>query len=337
LIICWVRLLNALKKYTNMNIVVKRAIYFVVIVLLSSCSNEGGKLVCSMRYNLTSQTGKLLADNSMRLQRSYSTNDRYTQFGDYITSITPRVFVIKFLDLRLCSTWENQMNNLAIIDNNEFLWSSTERIANFSNNATVNIHMNGTVRKDLEMIYLVSTPMFYYQEFELPELYYHFNVDSGINNLTYLSFGGKNIDYPTANAGIGGIKEGCFVKGSNNPLTAPIFTKNWTGFNGNFPEIPHVTVFGNTDSTFIFSSNEISKDNPLGCNEVIIRSNKFNAIKLHAIPEGETKTITGIMTFDTNGLIQIYAGQDNIPYTEDDIFVYAPRYWERMTVSMIPY
>jgi hypothetical protein len=316
----------------------KRAIYLLIIVFLYSCSkNEGGKLVCSMTYNLTSQTSQSLNEKSLSVSKAYSTNDRYNQFGDYITSVTPSVFVIKFLDLRLCSTWENQMNNLAIIDNNDFSWSSTERIADFSNNSCVNINLSGTISKDLEMIYLVSIPMFYYQEFELPEQYYEFNVDSGINNLTYLSFGGKNIDYPTANAGIGGIKEGCLVKGSNSPLTAPIFDENWTGFDGNFPEIPHITVFGNSDSTFIFSSSGVSKDDPMGSGEVLIRSSKFNSITLHAIPEGETKTITGVMTFDTNGLIQIYAGKDNLPYTSDDIFVYAPRYWERISVSLNPY
>jgi hypothetical protein len=314
----------------------KRAFYLLVIVLLYSCSKDGGgKVVCSMTYNLTNQTSK--NENSLRSLKSYSVNDRYSQFGDYITSITPSVFIIKFLDLRLCSAWENQNNNLAIIDNNDYAWSSTDRIADFSNNATVKINLKGTIKKDLEMKYLVSAPMFYYQEFVLPEQYSKFNIDSGINNLTYLSFGGKNIDYPTANDGIGGVKDGCLVKGSHNPLTAPIFDENWTGFNGNFPEIPHVTVFGNTDSTFIFSSTGISKDDPMGCAERIIRSNKFNSIKLQSVPEGETRTITGVMTFDTNGLIQVYAGKDNIPYTSDDIFVYAPRYWERISISLKSY
>jgi hypothetical protein len=41
------------------------------------------------------------------------------------------------------------------------------------------------------------------------------------------------------------------------------------------------------------------------------------------------------MTYCINNLIQIYAGQDNIPYTSDDIFVYAPNFWERLSVSLI--
>lgn len=316
----------------------KKACCFLVVAFLYSCSkNEGGKLVCNMTYNLSSQKSEQINEKRSSRSKAYSTKDRYTQFGDYITSVTPSIFIIKFLDLRLCSAWENQNNNLSIIDNNNFPWTSTERIADFSHNGTVNIAINGNIGTDVEMKYLVSIPMFYYQEFELPEQYFSFSIDGGVNNLNYLNFGGNNIDYPTANYGIGGIKEGCLVKGSNNPLMAPIFDSSWTGFNGNFPEMPHITVFGNTDSTFIYSSNGISKDDPMGSKEVIIRSNKFNPITLHAIPVGETKTINGIMTFDTNGLIQIYAGKDNIPYTSDDIFVYAPRYWERISVSLTSY
>jgi hypothetical protein len=40
------------------------------------------------------------------------------------------------------------------------------------------------------------------------------------------------------------------------------------------------------------------------------------------------------MSFNITDLIQIYAGQDNIAYTFDDIFVYAPNFWERISVSL---
>lgn len=317
----------------------KKIVYFLIIIFLIGCRNQGGKLVCSMKYNLA-KTQQVSPQT-----KAYSPTDRYTQFGDYITSITPSKFIIKFLDLRLCSTWENQNNNLAIIDNNNFAWTSADRIADFSNNGIVNITIDGTVSEDVTMIYLVSIPMFYYQEFELPAQYANFTIEqvgsSTTNNLPYLFSGGPNIDYPTANAGIGGVKEGLIVKCSNNALTAPIFDATWldkTKFEG-FPEIPHTTVFGNTDSTFIYNSvlvnKQPTKDDPLAQGGYIIRSNKFNSITVHGIPEGETETITGIMTFDTANLIHIYAGKDNIPYTSDDIFVYAPKYWERLSVNLV--
>lgn len=316
----------------------RKLFYFLVILLMSSCSrNEGGKLVCNMTYNTANEMSV-----SSRT-KAYSTSDRYTQFGDYITSVTPNKFLIKFLSLKLCSTWENQNNNLEIIDNNKLDWTSTDRIADFSSNSSVSIAIDGKVSTDLDMIYLFSVPMFYYQEFELPQQYSRFTIDmAGPNNLACLTFGGNNIDYPAANDGIGGIKEGCIVKGSNNPFMSPIFDEHWTdiildGFPGNLPEWPKTIVLGNTDSTFIYSSNGTSKDDPLGTKGLIIRSNKFNSITLKAIPEGEMRTITGIMTYDINDLIQIYAGKDNIPYTYDDVFVYAPRFWERISVSLNSY
>lgn len=317
----------------------KRTFYFLIIIFLVGCSeNDGGKLVCNMTYNLTNE--KKASPHT----KAYSTSERYTQFGNYISSVTPDKFLIKFLSLKLCNTWENQNNNLEIIDNNQLDWTSTDRIADFSENSTVSIVIDGNIQTDLEMIYLVSIPMFYYQEFELPEQYSDFTINmEGSNNLACLSFGGSsNIDYPAANDGIGGIKEGRIVKGGNNPLMAPIFDENWIDvilnvFPGNFPEWPRTTVFGNTNSTFIYSSTGTSVDDPLGTGGDIIRSHKFNSITLQAIPEGETKIITGIMTFNTTDLIEIYAGKDNMPYTYDDVFVYAPKFWERISVSLNSY
>lgn len=40
--------------------------------------------------------------------------------------------------------------------------------------------------------------------------------------------------------------------------------------------------------------------------------------------------LNGVLSFYPDGLIQVYAGADNIPYTADDVFIYAPRFWERL-------
>jgi len=112
---------------------------------------------------------------------------------------------------------------------------------------------------------------------------------------------------------------------------------SWRPFlSGNYPVRAHSYVFGNTDSTFIFYSDQhvSTVDNPQGQIGYIVRSNKYNTITISAIPDEETKTIKGTMSFNTTDLIQLYAGQDNIPYTYDDIFVYAPNFWERISVSL---
>ena len=67
----------------------------------------------------------------------------------------------------------------------------------------------------------------------------------------------------------------------------------------------------------------------------IIRSNKYNMVTINTPGEGETVQMTATICFNTKNLIQIYAGQDNVPYTSDDVFIYAPNFWERIIANLI--
>jgi hypothetical protein len=97
-------------------------------------------------------------------------------------------------------------------------------------------------------------------------------------------------------------------------------------------------IFGNTDSTFVVNPNgELvpgsSENNPIASNSgtaLIIRSHKYTNMIYNAPASGETAVMNGILSFNTQNLIQVYAGADNVPYTSDDIFVYAPKFWERI-------
>jgi hypothetical protein len=95
-------------------------------------------------------------------------------------------------------------------------------------------------------------------------------------------------------------------------------------------------IFGNTDSTFIVNKNgekvELSSNCPIATpgNSLVVRSNKYTNMNFTSPSIDENKVMSGIVSFDTNNLIQVYAGSDNIPYTKDDIFVYAPKFWERI-------
>jgi hypothetical protein len=40
------------------------------------------------------------------------------------------------------------------------------------------------------------------------------------------------------------------------------------------------------------------------------------------------------ISFITDDLIQVYAGNDGVAYTGDDVFVYPPRYWERVVARL---
>lgn len=60
------------------------------------------------------------------------------------------------------------------------------------------------------------------------------------------------------------------------------------------------------------------------------RSHKYSNMIYNSPAEGETIVMNGTLSFNTRDLIQVYSGADKIPYTSDDIFVYAPKFWERI-------
>lgn len=298
--------------------------FIIVVVLFIGCkkkNNEsnslGGKILVNITYKGTSQKAV-----------SESKSGQYSQFGDYITSITPTTFIGKFLDMRLIHSEVDfaSSSGFNIIDNNTEM-ASPSRLADFSNNASVSFSPNvPRFSSSIVLNLFVFMPMFYFQEFDLPSQY------DSVTYLQYLTYGSDSINL--ANDVIGGLRNGRHISGSNQPFMAAIFDSAWGG-NGNFPPIPSNYVFGSTDSTYIFYSNgQFSINNPLSQTGYIIRSNAYNTLTIQPVPEGETKTVTGTMTFNLNDLIQIYAGDDNIPYTSDDIFVYAPNFWERLSVNL---
>ncbi len=50
--------------------------------------------------------------------------------------------------------------------------------------------------------------------------------------------------------------------------------------------------------------------------------------------DGETIEMFSTISFNTENLIQVYERPDNTPYTQDDWFIYAPDYWERINVTL---
>ena len=304
-----------------------KILYFIIIItLFTGCkkkdnsqegSGKGGKILVNITYK-----------SAIQKSGSDTKSGQYSQFGNYITSITPTTFIGKFLDMRLISSGVDfdSSPGFNIIDNNTEM-TSPSRLADFSKNATVNFAPNvPRFSSGLVLNLFVFMPIFYYQEFDLPLQY------ENVAYLQYLTFGSDIINL--ANDIMGGVRNGRHIRGSHQPFMAAIFNPAWSG-GGNFPPIPSNYVFGSTDSTYIFNSTgQFSIDNPLSQTGYIIRSNAYKALTLQPVPEGETKIVTGTMTFDINNLIQIYAGADNIPYTPDDIFVYAPRFWERLSVNL---
>lgn len=272
-----------------------------------------GKVLFNIKYGVNDQVA------------SRGVTGYYNQFGSYIGSITPSVFIGKFLDMRLqkwtagANTWDFNMN---IIDNNTPI-DSSNRIADFSNNATVRVYprMDGPPNSEaISYNMFLFINLFYYQEFELPAQY------DTVPELAALKFENDQIDLKGYN--IGGTRTGRMVKGSSHPFLEPVYT--WNG------KVHQNFVFGETDSAFVFmgKSQLQTIDNPIGQEGPIMRSPHFDPIVINPVPDGSTSVVDGSMTFDTDGLIQIYAGRDNKPYTKDDVFVYAPKYWDRIKVVL---
>lgn len=305
-------------------------IFSILFILsISSCSKKdpkahddfGGKMIFQFNYSNSEQAVKPLGE------------DYHQGFGDFITNITPTVFKGKFLDMRIQS-WTRGANiwndNLNIIDNNTAM-DSSNRIADFTSNGTVQFvpKIDGQPSSE-DIVYniFVFINLYYYQEFELPTPY------DTINNLPMLNFGGGSLDFKSFS--MGGVRDGRTIKGSSNPFLAPLFDPNWKGFNGNFPKIPLCFVFGETDSAFSFNGflHAQTIDNPIGQEGPIMRSPFYQPIILKPVPQDAIRAVNGTMSFDIDGLIQIYAGKDNKPYTQDDVFVYAPKYWNRIKVAL---
>jgi hypothetical protein len=307
--------------------------FSLVILIFVGCDNEnegGGSLAVKMTYEKVDNLE--YASKSSKVKATSNTEDElYTQFGDYITSITPSVYMIKFLNMRFIS-WDigsaNANDGIDIIDSyGNMDWSDPARFANFTNNNTVNITPDlGNYRANEELVcnMLVFVLMYFYQEFELPAQY---SDVPNLNNLYEIPF---DTDYLTnSNPDIGGTRTGLKIQGDEKP-----FVKDRL-----FDSKPGSYVFGNTESTYVLKTGLTapcaqSIDDPMGQGGNIVRSNQYNSITIPAIPKNQTLIMHTTMSFNFNNLIQVYAGADNIPYTSDDIFVYAPKYWERLSVNM---
>lgn len=317
-----------MSKILNYNSMKKLLWIISLLIILSGCKKEGGKLICTMKYNLL--TAKKTHFNTKSADEVKS--EYYTQFGDFITSITPDRFLGKFLHLRLSNRFLDEWEcNISFFNETTDI-SDPRRLADFSNNATVNFSPEDVnIRKDAYLHYFMGVCLFWYQEFELPEEYENINPPL----LQYLYISGEtagNFDQPF----IGSERNGRQVKAGHYDLMAPIVESNWTGYPGTYPVTAHNYFFGNTDSSYVYYSNSTTStvDNPMGQTGYTIRSNKYTPATINKIPQGETRTIRGTMSFNITDLIQIYAGADNIPYTSDDIFVYAPKFWERILVKL---
>lgn len=256
----------------------------------------------------------------------------YTQFGDYITSVTPYKFTSKINIMCYQDNWDLSGSSTHMIsyvdghDNDPRYEIAT--YADFSNNQEVEItpilystDMRDGVfeQKEVTFTYFNFCPYYLYQEVEIPIQYKDITID-------------QFNEYYNEPYHCDSVKFGNILKIKHIPFITRLFQYG----NG----YPWAYVFGNTDSTYIFNKegNTVpsSENWPFGesTRNPIVRSNRYVAKTVTMPLSGETIDMVSTISFDTQDLIQIYAGQDNIPYTSDDIFLYAPNYWERLNVKL---
>jgi hypothetical protein len=302
----------------------KKAIgFFILLMLLVSCKKDkdGGNMLFNIKYTTSSSLIK-----TKSLSRNF-----YSDFGDYITSLTPAHFSGKFQMLGFqdaINPVDINTHMLLLIDGN-LDPDDPDRIADFSNNAVVNFSpdLRGIqddhglfANEQINFIYFYFDLHYFYQEVTLPPQYESVNI--AMFNANYC-----NHQYWSDSVKVNNV-----LKIEHFPLISNIFntSNGW----------PSAYIFGNCDSTFVFNTEGNGVTNsvnwPYGGGTIlqIIRSNKYNAVTINTPGNGETVEMVTTVGFDTNDLIQIYAGADNVPYTSDDVFIYAPNFWERIKVDV---
>ena len=300
---------------------------FLVTIMLSSCdSHRRGTVKYNIKFTTQSVMQSKTNTSLDKVKSENITSERYTQFGNYITSITPYKFTaliwtIGYID-KLMERNSNSANMLQYIEQNadKLSWSDPSRIVDFSNNNVVSFNpvIYGRVNNDkqfeddqIDFNYFYFIPRNFYQEIQLPSSYanVHLSMFNGV------------------------IAQNNVLKIGHVEMFKKVFPNAQVESNIYF-------IFGNTDSTFVVNRN--AEFIPLSANcpiaepgpSLVIRSNKYTKMIFNSPKLGETVVMNGTVSFDTRDIIQIYAGADNIPFTSDDIFVYAPKFWERITSKL---
>lgn len=96
-------------------------------------------------------------------------------------------------------------------------------------------------------------------------------------------------------------------------------------------------IFGEADSFYIVSQNNIPQGDVTEFISIVFphcvaRSNNIISTVLTPPARNQTKSVTTSIRFDSENLIQHYCGWDNQPFTNDDVLVFEPRFWDRFKV-----
>jgi len=306
--------------FSHTSTIMKQLTTIVLLILLACACKKGD--YGTMRYKARFCTQE---SNTLKL----SSNDTlYTIFGDYITGITPD-HLSSTVGMFIFQDHYNQGNPachmIAFIENRQ-------EDVDFSGNAEIefsptlhstDIREGIFEQKEVDFRFISFCPNNFMHGFEIPTQYLGV-INGGNANQFMLSDGTFHFDT---------INQKLSVQSAKN--------LSYGAIHGNANAMPtsFILTFGQTDSSYVymFSGQEMPEEDRFpfwDANGVVIRSSKFSTQKIIMPGEGETYTMYATLSFDTNRLIQVYAGNDNIPYTPDDVFVYAPKFWDRINIRL---
>jgi hypothetical protein len=290
--------------------------YFTILLfcslLFTACKKEKyGNTRQQIKATTSSLNGKVKSTKGTE-------ESRYTEFGDFITSLTPvscigELHVVRFISDTIYGN-NPGYDFMTLVMRHPHLGEELV-MADFTNNATISVipEINGDLimnpdgqgasfREDVTLK-LLWMRMGLKQSFELPAEYTNVLLNQ-FNSL-------------------------------NSQRAGNVITARLAPFNQAVSELSvfgdvMAFYFGMTNSTYIEES--IMLDNNVATRH--IRSSNYSSWTMTPPLPGETKTYISTIGFVNDNIIQIYAGADNIPYTSDDIIVLEPEFWEKIYVKV---
>lgn len=270
---------------------------------------------------------------------SSSSNSSFNNYGAFIGAITPTKVSVIFNALKYLDedTDEWPGTTIELIDNHVG-HNDSIRYADFTNGKVMELKptMYGNLtsdgwfaKKNVVLKYLIISPRSFVFEFMLPDEYNSvqiINDHSGIDN------------YPPSE-GFGfpeGFNDFSIRNGNIMTCISQFFLQHeYLGASNS----PAEFIFGGTDSCYIVKHDNIPDWETCGMikkmnSRCVARSGNYVSPILTEPQPGTTKMITTTISFDSNDIIEVYAGKDNIPYTSDDIFTFPPKFWDRFKVEI---
>ena len=282
---------------------------FLIIVgvfLFFGCKKE--------KYGNTRQKIMVTTDayNVMQKSSQKGNDYRYTQFGDFITTITPSSFIgeltaVRFHDDTIHGNLGGSFMTIAGL-------SVGNISADFTNSATISVIpvINGN---------LIENPDGQGASFREAVTFKFLWVSMGLKQIIELPSQYTNVQLNQFYTGFS-QRVGNVVSTQLKPLYESI---------GELSQLNNgITIyFGMTDSTYITEGTILGNSWSR-----YIRSSHFKEWTITPPLPDQTKTYISTIGFPNENIIQIYAGQDNVPYTSDDIIVMEPKFWERIYVDV---